>query len=127
MNDLFFSRYDFTQTREDQNTDYGVQFHIEYAENKKDPAKFRVTIETSVKNETESVVVDLETVGIFTIDRSADINVSEHLLKENTVAIMLPFIRSQISLLTTQPGLPPIMLPPINVNALLESSQKEQE
>ena len=38
----------------------------------------------------------------------------ENIVKTNTVAIMLPFIRSQVTLLTTQPGMTPIVLPPIN-------------
>ena len=37
-----------------------------------------------------------------------------NIIKNNTVAIMFPFIRSQVSLLTTQPGMAPIVLPPIN-------------
>lgn len=36
------------------------------------------------------------------------------IMEANTVAIMFPFIRSQVSLLTTQPGMVPIVLPPIN-------------
>ena len=38
----------------------------------------------------------------------------ENIIKNNTVAIMFPFIRSQVTLLTTQPGMTPIVLPPIN-------------
>lgn len=36
------------------------------------------------------------------------------IIKSNTVAIMFPFVRSQVTLLTTQPGMSPIVLPPIN-------------
>ncbi|MCI8731573.1 MAG: preprotein translocase subunit SecB [Lachnospiraceae bacterium] len=38
----------------------------------------------------------------------------ESVINNNTVAIMFPFIRSQVTLLTTQPGMAPIVLPPIN-------------
>lgn len=38
----------------------------------------------------------------------------EYVINNNTIAIMFPFIRSQVSLLTTQPGMVPIVLPPIN-------------
>ena len=75
MDELYFSSFDFEQSREDSNTEYDVSFHIEYAKNKKDSAKF-------------------------------------------------PYIRSQISLLTTQPGLHPVMLPPMNINALLDSTEE---
>ena len=121
MDELYFSKYDFLQTREDTNADYNTSFHISYAASSKDSSKYRITITTSVKNETGSISINLETVGIFTIDDTGlNEDISEQLIKINTVAIMFPFIRSQISLLTTQPGLTPIMLPPINISALID-------
>ena len=38
------------------------------------------------------------------------------LVRKNTIAIMIPYMRSQLSLLTTQPGVDCVMLPIINVN-----------
>lgn len=40
------------------------------------------------------------------------------IVNNNTIAIMFPFIRSQVSLMTTQPGMMPIVLPPINTAKL---------
>ena len=34
MDELYFSSFDFEQSREDSNTEYDVSFHIEYAKNK---------------------------------------------------------------------------------------------
>ena len=125
MDELYFSSFDFEQSREDSNTEYDVSFHIEYAKNKKDSAKFRVMIRTAVENKTGSVRIRLDTVGIFTIENfELDRDLNERILKANTVAIMFPYIRSQISLLTTQPGLHPVMLPPMNINALLDSTEE---
>ena len=116
MDELYFSSFDFEQSREDSNTEYDVSFHIEYAKNKKDSAKFRVMIRTAVENKTGSVRIRLDTVGIFTIENfELDRDLNEGILKANTVAIMFPYIRSQISLLTTQPGLHPVMLPPMMI------------
>lgn len=39
----------------------------------------------------------------------------------NAIAIIFPYMRSQVTLMTAQPNLPPIVLPPININALLKS------
>lgn len=41
----------------------------------------------------------------------------------NAVAIMFPYIRSQISLQTAQPNLPNLVLPPININRLLADQE----
>lgn len=127
MNELYFSKYDFVNTHENMDTNYTTCFQIEYAVHNDDPSKFRIKIRTSLKNETESVRLNLETIGVFSVDEEGiSENVSENLIKVNTVAIMFPFIRSQISLLTTQPGLEPILLPPININALVEPEIKNE-
>lgn len=47
-----------------------------------------------------------------------DYEKEDSIIKTNTVAIMFPFIRSQVTLLTTQPGMTPIVLPPINTTKL---------
>lgn len=41
------------------------------------------------------------------------------LIERNTIAIMFPYLRSYVSTLTTQPGMAPIVLPPMNVVAML--------
>lgn len=45
-----------------------------------------------------------------------DANLEEKIISQNTIAIMFPFIRSQVSLITTQPHLQPLIIPPINVS-----------
>lgn len=45
---------------------------------------------------------------------SNDFENEEAIINTNTIAIMFPFIRSQVTLLTSQPGMAPIVLPPIN-------------
>ena len=47
--------------------------------------------------------------------KNDDEDMVKFIMENNTVAIMFPFVRSQVSLLTTQPGMMPIVLPPINV------------
>lgn len=49
---------------------------------------------------------------------SDDYSMEENVVNANTVAIMFPFVRSQVSLMTTQPGMSPIVLPPINTAKL---------
>lgn len=51
----------------------------------------------------------------------------EVLIKNNTISILFPYLRSEVTLLTSQPGMIPIVLPPINVTKLVEESEKEQK
>ena len=122
MLDLYFSKFDFKQERGTDSNEYNTSFQIEYAINSEDETKVRVVVDTTVTNEAQSVVLNVQTVGIFKVDKlDIDDATYEHLIKANTVAIIFPFIRSQVSLLTTQPGMMPVMIPPININALIEN------
>lgn len=128
MLDLYFSKYSFSQERNKKiEEEYSTSFNINYAENNDDDSKIKVTIDTSVSDKGGELVLELQAVGIFNIEKeNTEKSIYEHLVQVNTVAIMFPFIRSQISLLTTQPGIKPIMLPPINLNALIDSNNNEE-
>ena len=121
LHDLYFSKFDFSLSREDRNVEYNTSFKIEYAVGKSDDSKVKVTIDTNITNKTNTLKLNLQTVALFSIEKGEmDNTLYEQLMKQNTVAIVFPFIRSQVSLLTTQPGIQPILIPPINVAALIE-------
>ena len=44
---------------------------------------------------------------------------NQMLIERNTLAIMFPYFRSYVSTLTTQPGMTPIVLPAMNIMAIL--------
>lgn len=46
------------------------------------------------------------------------------MLEKNTLAIMFPYIRSYVSIITTQPGMNPIVLPAMNIIALVNDQKK---
>ena len=121
MLDLYFSEYSFKNSHEDEDVNYNSSFTIKYAINSDDESKIKVTIDTNITNSTKTVELNLQTIGIFKIDKEGiEEKIYDTLMKRNTVAIIFPFIRSQISLLTTQPGMTPIVIPPVNINALIE-------
>lgn len=126
MLDLYFSKFSFEQERGKDNAEYSSSFNIEYSVNSQDDSKIRVIIDTSVQSKDNGIVLTLETVGLFRIEKTDKENY-EQLIKANTVAIMFPYIRSQVSLLTTQPGIQPIMIPAMNINAFIEGNQGEKE
>lgn len=84
-----------------------------------------MTIDTSIRNKEAGIILNLQTIGLFKVEQvDIEENIYDQLVKTNTVAIMFPYIRSQVSLLTTQPGIQPIMIPPMNINVLLEDNQQ---
>lgn len=59
--------------------------------------------------------------GYFTLSSTDYKNL---LMRQNAVAIIFPYIRSQISLLTAQPEVTPVVLPPFNIAQMVEDSMK---
>lgn len=127
MLELYFSKFDFSCESTSEKTDksYKTSFKIGYAVNKQNDAVLKVCIDTLVEDEESLIKLNLQTIGVFEVDKTdLDDDTYAHLIKLNTVAIMLPYIRSQVSLLTTQPGMLPVMIPPIDVNNLLSKEVK---
>lgn len=52
-------------------------------------------------------------------------NIENKCVLPNAIAIMFPYLRAQVSIMTAQPNIPTISLKPVNINALLEK-QKEK-
>ena len=65
--------------------------------------------------------LDIELYGKFSVEGN-DILV-ENLLP-NAIAIMFPFLRSQVTLISSQPSFKPIIIPAININKLLYEKGK---
>jgi preprotein translocase subunit SecB len=51
-------------------------------------------------------------------------DIKEILTKKNTLSIMFPYLRSQITLMTSQPNMQPVILPAININAFIDSRKE---
>lgn len=128
MNDLYFSKFIFenNKTKGKGETKVDVSYKILGDIDEQTKNKVKVQIDLNISSEDESISLFLQTIGLFEIeDKNLDPTTKDFILKRNTIAIMFPFIRSQVALITTQPGLQPIMLKPIDVNALVEKTEKK--
>lgn len=76
----------------------------------------RLTVEIGDDNQEESSIYVLARVVGFFEEESEGIDLSA-----NAVAILFPYVRSLISDLTSKGADDPIILPPINVNSMLEN------
>ncbi len=65
-------------------------------------------------------VIYVEVTGNFCVSTD-DIDFKTSLIEQNTIAIMFPYIRSQLTLLTSQPGCTPLVLPVLNINKLFQT------
>ena len=69
----------------------------------------------------DSFELNLCLVGIFIVGK--DFPVSK--LLPNAIAIMFPYLRSQVTIMTTQPNATPVVIPPININSFLKRQNEK--
>lgn len=71
---------------------------------------------------------ELSLTGFFTIEDSEDVSeeLKKDLVSKNAIAIMMPYLRSEVSLLTAQPEVECVVLPPLNINKMLEESKRRR-
>lgn len=84
-----------------------------------------VTLECSMFDEqfnenTAPFYLTTKMVGVFSCSESLRVNK----FRPNAVAILLPYLRAVISSFTVQTGIPPVILPPINVFHLLDEEEE---
>lgn len=96
----------------------GVQ--VERSLKKKADGLFEVLLETTVSDEDEKVFVNVKGRAIFSTQQE-----NMNILEKNTIAIMFPYIRSYISIITTQPGMNPIVLPAMNIVAMVNDQKNK--
>ena len=62
--------------------------------------------------------------GFFVLEGAEELSmeVKKALVTRNTTAILMPYLRSEVSLLTAQPGMECVVLPAFNVNSLLQEN-----
>lgn len=109
MQNFYFSHCSIERSEniEDREPKMNIERHIlEIAKHTYD-----VSLHVNIDSEDLSVNVIANAKFLFEAD---SYDREKTIIEKNTVAIMFPFVRSQVSLLTTQPNMVPIVLPPIN-------------
>ena len=92
---------------------------VEHSLNKISDETFEVVLITTISDEDEKVFVNVKGRAIFNTNQE-----NMDILEKNTIAIMFPYIRSYISIITTQPGMNPIVLPAMNIMAMINDQKK---
>ncbi len=86
----------------------------------------KVSVTAEIRSEPDSLHLILSAEATFSFDSNGNI-LENPLIQRNTVAIMFPFIRSEITLLTSQPGMAPVVIPALNINKLLNDMNSNQD
>ena len=93
---------------------------------KNDGEIYRVTL-IYRGNKEDEYSMEISLTGFFSFQTDEDISdeTKSQLVNVNAVSILMPYLRSQISLVTAQPEMDCVVLPPFNINNMLQSQDEE--
>lgn len=76
---------------------------------------FNLTFEVKVKDEKDNQFVRVRCNGIFKFQEVSSFEDIPEFFYRNSIAILFPYVRAYISLVTTQANVPGIILPTLNL------------
>ena len=107
----------------------GVGFNYSYK--KKDDTHFSVILSCFINDKSKFQINKKDEDIPFKISSSMEGNFSlespSEIYLPNAIAILFPYLRSFISTITAQSGMPPFILPTFNILALLEQKSETNE
>ena len=68
------------------------------------------------KQDEYDIVISLS--GFFKFEGQVEDKMGQDLISKNAVAILMPYLRSEVTLLTAQPDTDSVVLPPFNINKM---------
>jgi preprotein translocase subunit SecB len=81
--------------------------------------KFELIFKAAIKqSENDSPFVEIRCKGLFNFENVTKINDIPDFFYRNSIAILFPYVRTYLSLVTTQANVPGIILPTLNLSGL---------
>lgn len=121
LDKLVFDKIEFNRVgfKNDKELELELQSTISQREEKN---IYRVTLFLRGKKP-EEYTIEISLSGYFSIEleNEMDSDLQNNLITKNTVAILMPYLRSQISILTAQPEVECIVLPPFNISNMVDT------
>lgn len=114
--DLMIVESSFSRT-EKEIQDAALEMEIEKDIQKQSEDQYEITLAVRLKEKNDQINIYVKSKAHFTTQQE-----NTNLIEKNTIAIMFPYVRSHISSITSQPGMMPIVLPPMNIAAMLKDN-----
>lgn len=109
-----FDRKGFRNTEE-------LKFELQVQIGLGEDSTYKVTLVLNgTKQDEYNIIISLS--GFFKVEGQEDLEdkMVQELINKNAVAILMPYLRSELTLLTAQPDTDSVVLPPFNINKMLE-------
>lgn len=126
MEKLVFDKIEFQRLGFKNENELKLQFQSHILQ-KKDDEVYKVTL-VLLGNKACEYTFEIKLTGFFTLECEKNLSdeLKNSLISRNTVAIMMPYLRSQVSLLTAQPEVDCVVLPPLNIIKMLDEQQDRE-
>lgn len=115
-----------TNNKPNENGSWKLNFDIKNTTKiSKEKDKMTITLAVSVFKGVEDApfYIDVELTGYFELEGEDDISKYE----ANAIAIMYPYLRAIVSNYTSSANVSPVILPAINVNAMLKRKNEQKK
>lgn len=122
LNKIVFDKIEFERQGFQNENEISFEVEVQIGVNKEN--MYKVTLILKGTKEAEyDFVISLS--GFFTFETSDDLteNQKQSLINTNAVAILMPYLRSEVSLLTAQPNMDCVVLPVFNINKMLDEDE----
>lgn len=109
-----FDRKGFRNTEE-------LKFELQVQIGLGEDSTYKVTLVLNgTKQDEYNIIISLS--GFFKVEGQEDLEdkMVQELINKNAVAILMPYLRSELTLLTAQPDTDSVVLPPFNINKMFE-------
>lgn len=117
LNKLVFEKILFVREGLASDNELGLEIQSGFFKN--DDDIYKVVLTVNGRKEAE-YSFEVSLCGFFSFESDCNLNDEEKnsIISKNTIAIMMPYMRSEISLLTAQPGVECVVLPPVNTTKI---------
>ena len=114
---LVFDEIEFKRLGFKTESEVNYELEIQIGRDHDNQENYKVTLVLNGKKDKEYI---FKMSGFFEIKNAENISDKETLIHRNAVAIMMPYLRSEVSLLTSQPETNSIVMPIFNINKMIK-------
>ena len=117
---MVFDRIEFDRKGFKNNKELEFELQVQIGLDKNSTYKVTLVL-NGTKQDEYDIVISLS--GFFAIETQEELddNVVRNLINKNAVAILMPYLRSELTLLTAQPDTDSVVLPPFNINKMFKN------
>ena len=114
---MVFDKIEFERKGFKNENELKFRLQVQIGKNRNSAYKVTLVLEGDKKEEYE---LQISLTGFFEIQNSDELSDSivQALIEKNAVAILMPYLRSEVTLLTAQPETDSVVLPTFNINKL---------